>query len=172
MRNKVLVMSDSHGLINEISEIKASHQCDFYIHCGDSELPLDTPVLRDFISVRGNCDFQAAFEQERFMMIGGIAFFITHGHLYNVKSDLISLAYRAQETNAQVVCFGHSHVAGVIKEGKQLFINPGSIRMPRGRKEKTYVIMEWNSSDMIHINFYTLTGEKVEALCNTFSLSE
>ena len=54
----------------------------------------------------------------------------------------MTLAYRAEEVGADVVCFGHSHVIGVEKLNATLFINPGSLKSPRGRKEKTFVVLE------------------------------
>lgn len=167
----VLIISDSHGLTYEIEEIKTRHQCEYMIHCGDSELPADASVLQDFITVKGNCDYHSSYKLEQVIQIGGLKFLITHGHLYQVKSNLNALAYRADELSAQVICFGHSHVAGALKEANQLFINPGSIYKSRERIEKTYVIMEWDTVEHIDVTFYTLAGEKIEALQYTAALT-
>lgn len=36
---KILICSDSHGLTDELIELKKRHgDMDYYIHCGDSEL--------------------------------------------------------------------------------------------------------------------------------------
>ena len=161
---KVLILSDSHGLTRELEDIKERHQLQHMIHCGDSELDYDADELEDFVKVAGNCDFDTNYPNEEKLTIDGLTFFITHGHLYNVKANLISLSYRAAEENAQVVCFGHTHIAGAEQNNKQLFINPGSIRLPKARKEKTYAIMEWENTDEINVTFYTVQGEIVEAL--------
>ncbi|MGM8213296.1 metallophosphoesterase family protein [Virgibacillus sp. W0430] len=163
MNNKVLIVSDSHGLTDELIMIRERHNWIYTIHCGDSELPWNAPELSDVFIVKGNCDIDDDFKLEQELKIGGIKFFVTHGHLYGVKSDLMRLSYRAKECNAQVVCFGHSHIAGAVQEDNQLFINPGSIRQPRGRTEKTYALMEWNTYQEIHVSFYTLGGKKIEA---------
>ena len=75
--------------------------------------------------------------------------YVTHGHLYNVKSTLMPLSYRAQEVNASIVCFGHSHLLGAEKIGNTLFLNPGSLTVPRGRKEKSFIVVELDGNDVI-----------------------
>ncbi|WP_404453361.1 metallophosphoesterase [Virgibacillus necropolis] len=168
---KVLFVSDSHGLTNELTQIKNQVNVDHMIHCGDSELELDAEQLDGFVKVRGNCDYDNRLPNEQTIEIGDLNFFVTHGHLHRVKSELTTLSYRAEELNARVIGFGHTHVAGAEKVGNQLFINPGSIRLPRRIQVKTYAIMEWDELDKISISFYTLDGEVVEELTYHTSLS-
>ncbi|WP_106496992.1 metallophosphoesterase [Lentibacillus sp. Marseille-P4043] len=161
---KILIVSDSHGLTNELEQIKENLAVDYMIHCGDSELDLDAPELSGFVKVAGNCDFDTRFPDEQLVTVANINVYITHGHLYQVKRNLMPLSYRAQETGARVVCFGHTHIAGAEKSGDQLFINPGSIRLPKGRQEKTYALMEWSTEDDVTVFFYTVAGEIVDEL--------
>jgi uncharacterized protein len=168
---KVLIVSDSHGLTRELEEIKHRHsgKVDAFIHCGDSELPYGSSELQKFLYVRGNCDFAKEFPEERTEDIQGVRFFITHGHRYNVKMTLMNLYYRAQEIGAKVVCFGHSHIAGAENINGILFINPGSIYLPRMRKEKTYVILEIDE-EKATVYFYDIHGNEIPSLSQTFSL--
>lgn len=168
---KVLILSDSHGLTHELEAIKARHQLQYMIHCGDSELDYQAHELEGFVKVAGNCDFDANYPNEEKITIDDVTFFITHGHLYNVKANLMTLSYRAEEVGAQIVCFGHTHVAGAEKYNEQLIINPGSIRLPKVRKEKTYAIIEWESTDDINITFYTVEGKIVESLARRTSIN-
>lgn len=142
--SKVLVISDSHGLTNELIRIKEKHkdEVNLLLHCGDSELSANDPALDGFIVVRGNCDFDEKFPEDSVQTVGDTNIMITHGHRYQVKSTLTSLSYRAQELDAKIVCFGHSHILGAEMLNGILFLNPGSIRLPRQRKEKTYCIIE------------------------------
>jgi uncharacterized protein len=171
MKMKVLIVSDSHGLTQELEEIKKRHseEVDAFIHCGDSELPPHSSELQNFLYVRGNCDFSKEFPLERIEDISGIRFFITHGHRYNVKMTLMNLYYRAQEINAKIVCFGHSHIAGAESINGTLFINPGSIYLPRMRKEKTYVLLEI-SDGKAKVCFYDIQGNKLPSLTQSFSI--
>ncbi|WP_449355644.1 metallophosphoesterase family protein [Virgibacillus natechei] len=167
---KVLILSDSHGLRDEIIEIKERHQFKYMIHCGDSELDMDTMELDGFLKVGGNTDHDARFPEEQILTINGLTFFVTHGHLHDVKANLMTVGYRAEEAGAQVICFGHTHIAGAEQIGKQLFINPGSIRLPRNRIEKTYAIMKFDSIDEITVTFHTVDGEVVDELTYHASL--
>ncbi|UJL44990.1 metallophosphoesterase [Virgibacillus sp. NKC19-16] len=167
---KVLILSDSHGLRDEIIEIKERHQLKHMIHCGDSELDMDALELDGLIKVGGNTDHDARLPEEQKITINGLTFFVIHGHLHNVKANLMTAGYRAEEAGAQVICFGHTHIAGAEQIGEQLFINPGSIRLPRNRPEKTYAIMEFDSTDDITVTFYTVDGEVVDELTYHASL--
>ncbi|WP_186576233.1 metallophosphoesterase [Aquibacillus kalidii] len=160
---KVLIMSDSHGLSEEVSQIKQRHQdeVDQLIHCGDSELEMDATELEGFEKVAGNCDMDSRFPDESNFSVGNLTFFVTHGHLFQVKSTLMPISYRADELGAKVVCFGHSHIAGAEKVNDKLFINPGSIRLPRARKERTYAILSWETNKDVKVEFYDVNGEQV-----------
>ncbi|WP_027409508.1 metallophosphoesterase family protein [Anoxybacteroides tepidamans] len=167
---KVLIVSDSHGLTKELMEIKKrhAHEVDALIHCGDSELPSGCVELASFLYVRGNCDVDSSFPKERIEDISGVRFFITHGHLYNVKMTLMNLYYRAQEVGAKVVCFGHSHLALAEMIDGILFINPGSILLPRLRKEKTYALLHIDSGQAT-VQFYDISGQEVTDLAKSFT---
>ncbi|MED3842603.1 metallophosphoesterase [Geobacillus stearothermophilus] len=167
---KAVVVSDSHGLSGELSAIveRHRHEADLFIHCGDSELSAQAAELAPFVVVRGNCDF-AAFPNERTEEAEGLRFLITHGHLYGVKTSLLRLYYRAKETSAHVVCFGHSHLAGAEQIEGVLFINPGSIALPRGRKERTYAVLT-AANGRATVEFYDTAGKSVPGLQQTFSI--
>ncbi|GIO21764.1 metallophosphoesterase [Oceanobacillus sp. J11TS1] len=166
----VLITSDSHGLTKELDAMKEKHDVDLYIHCGDSELEFDAAELSAYYKVSGNCDFDTRYPDEEVLDLNGLRFFVTHGHLHQVKGNLTNLSYAAEEQEANIVCFGHTHIAGAEKIGNQLFINPGSIRMPRNRVEKTYAILSWESSNQVQVDFYTLDSGKVEGMSYQVSL--
>ncbi|WP_047985013.1 metallophosphoesterase [Ornithinibacillus californiensis] len=166
---KVVIMSDSHGLTEEIDIIKERESANVIFHCGDSELSEQAEELNGVFTVAGNCDFNGRFPNELKKDIDGLTFFVVHGHLHNVKMNLMNLSYRAEEEKADIVCFGHSHVAGAEKVGDRLFLNPGSIRLPRMRAEKTYAVLEWETTDKITVNLRTTQGDLVEELSFTTS---
>lgn len=162
---KILVLSDSHGFTTEVEEIKQRHNLKYNIHCGDSELAYDAKELEDFTTVAGNTDMFSFFKDDEVIDINGFTVFVTHGHLYGVKGDLQRLFYRAEEIGANIVCFGHSHVVHAETVNGVLYINPGSIRFPRGRKEKTYIIMEIDTENNVTVQFHEAsTGEPIKDL--------
>ena len=147
---QLLIMSDTHGDKSIISKVKAFYpNADLCIHCGDSELAYGDEVLADFYYVRGNCDPYAQFAEEQIVQADDRVIYVTHGHLYNVKSTLMPLSYRAQEVKANIVCFGHTHLLGAEKIGDTLFLNPGSLAAPRGRKEKSFIVVEIIGNDVL-----------------------
>ncbi|MFD1781085.1 metallophosphoesterase family protein [Fredinandcohnia salidurans] len=168
---KVLILSDSHGLTKELLDIKERHKNDveFMLHLGDSELSSQSEEMSGFSVVRGNCDFDSNYPNDMIILLNGLKVYLTHGHLYNVKMSLMNLSYRAREVGASIVCFGHSHIAGAELIDDVLFINPGSFRLPRMRKERTYVIVEVdnNQADVV---FYDSEGNVVEELSTKVNL--
>ena len=169
--NQVLISSDSHGLTDELQIIKDRHQLNDNIHCGDSELREESPYLHGFLTVKGNCDWLGQFPNEKVVEIDGLRFFIVHGHHHHVKSSLLKLTLAAKEIKADVVCFGHSHVPYADVIDGQLFINPGSIRLPKQYDKPSYVIVNWTNRDNVQVNFYDLNGNKLEDLSKNFNIN-
>jgi uncharacterized protein len=168
--SKVLVVSDSHGLTGELEVLRERHlnEVDLMIHCGDSEMMPDDKVMNGYLTVKGNCDF-GGYPLETTKEVAGRKFFITHGHKYSVKSSLMNLKYKAAEVGADIACFGHSHVLGAEVIGDTLFLNPGSIRLPRERLEKTYVILEL-LDETIKMSVFDISGQELKDLAFEFDL--
>jgi len=171
--SKILIVSDSHGSTEILDVLKEKHaiEVDQMIHCGDSELSEENESIKGFATVKGNCDFFGDFPEETMIEVDGYKILVVHGHLYSVKSSLLSLSYRAAEAGANIVCFGHSHLLGAEKIQDVLFINPGSVRLPRGRREKTYVILELNDEKAI-LHVYDFDRGEMGALTQEFSVSK
>lgn len=163
---KVLIVSDSHGWTTELLKLKKQFEAEVnqMIHCGDSELDYNQVPIQGFKRVAGNTDFDPEFPDELFFDVGCTPFFVVHGHKHNIKMTLDPITYRASELGAKIICHGHSHLAGVTQVGNQLVINPGSIRFPRGRREETYAILEWNDQGEYDVRFYRLNGAEVSDL--------
>lgn len=169
--SKILVVSDSHGMTKELRTIRERHlnEVDLMVHCGDSQLLANDLALDGFLTVRGNCDMDSTFPLDVTSVTGGKKIYVTHGHKYSVKTSLMNLYYRAQEVHADIVCFGHSHVLGAEVKGGILFVNPGSILLPRGRREQTYVLLNV-LEDKIVLSVFDLQGKELTALSREFLL--
>ncbi|WP_088068398.1 YfcE family phosphodiesterase [Gottfriedia luciferensis] len=159
---KVLIVSDSHGLTKPLLDIADRYRgkVDLMIHCGDSELELEAEELKDFKVVRGNCDFRGEFQEELIHHENDFTIYAVHGHLHGIKQSLQKLYYRCREVGATIACFGHSHVLGTEVIDGILFINPGSILLPRMRKEKTYAILDTDGK-IAKVTFYTTDGNEL-----------
>lgn len=152
------IVSDTHRLNGYIKKAcEYLKDCDLVIHLGDNIE--DAAKIKQYykgkvINVRGNCDFTKDVPSERIEIIENKKFFITHGHNYNVKSNMINLKYKALEIGADIALFGHTHIAEIVEDDGILFINPGSVSMPRSGKNSIAFIEIIDGN--IHANIKTL----------------
>lgn len=160
---KIVVLSDTHGDANLIEQVYEQElDADAFFHCGDSELAYDDVHFHHMYRVKGNCDFDRNFVDDLLVPVGERSIFMTHGHLYNIKMTLTPLDYKAQETGADIVLFGHSHLLGAEQIGDTLFLNPGSLLLPRGGNPKSYATIEWQANtDEIKVSFLSPTKQKI-----------
>jgi len=145
---RILVISDTHGDIEKAQNvIKKSRGIDLLIHLGDyfrdaqklSNIFPDMPIEY----VYGNSDFMIENVQaEKLLECEGKTIFITHGHRYSVKWDYEKLYRKAEETRADIILFGHTHVADIVKKDTLYLINPGSISDPRDNSNESYAIID------------------------------
>ena len=129
---RMVVMSDSHGVYNRVSDIvKKHHEADLIVHLGDGEEEfLQVASLYPaghFIGVRGNNDFYAQSKKVERIRFGGVPILMTHGHIFGVKFSLNGLLEEALKQNVRVALYGHTHEAKqTYREGIYL-LNPGSV---------------------------------------------
>ena len=131
---KYLVISDTHGFINNAVKLIENLKPDYCIHLGDvvadcEELENTFPKQK-FIFVKGNNDFwtrDALFPDERIFTLENKNFFLCHGHKYHVKSGTEFLKKTAKENNADIVLYGHTHTKKIEWDGRMLILNPGSV---------------------------------------------
>ena len=159
---RILVMSDTHGDVNSIEQVRQHvGNVDAVFHCGDSELDASHASLESAFVVRGNCDWDSSFPEEVVTDINGVKIFMAHGHLLQVKTTMLPISYRAQELGADVVLFGHSHLLGTEQIDGTVFVNPGSLELPRGRKEKSYAIVERSLVEWT-VTFFSDEHERID----------
>ena len=140
---RIIVFSDTHKNIDAcIRVVENIKDVDMIIHAGDhcSDANELQKVFPDILVqyVRGNCDLSQA-PDEITVLAEGKKIFVTHGHLYNVKSEenYQTLKKKAYEVGAEVVVFGHTHIAYNEKLVDLTILNPGSIKYGR-----TYGVIE------------------------------
>lgn len=127
---KIAVFSDTHGQTGNMLDAIRRHRPEAVFHLGDysrdalnieREFP-NTPLY----AVRGNCDFASQAEELLCVTLGGIRFFLSHGHRYGVKTGLAALIEAAREYKPQTVVFGHTHKAYFDCRHGMYLINPGA----------------------------------------------
>ena len=144
----ILVFSDSHGYLENMKNVLIQYKKDvnYVIHLGDyvqDVLEIKSSFTNyNFINISGNGDFKKNLPSEKFFSLYNKNFFITHGHNYNVKYNLVRLSYSAEEKNADICLFGHTHIPMTACLNNILYMNPGSISQPRGENSYTYGIIK------------------------------
>jgi putative phosphoesterase len=120
-----------------------SKQSEIIVHLGDGLS--DADLIRDLlnanvISVAGNCDLGSSAPRELLWECEGKRVLLTHGDAYGVKAGLEKLKRRALEVKADLVLFGHSHLATQELYSDILFLNPGT--MMNAALNKSYAIVD------------------------------
>ena len=121
-------------------------------HLGDGwedihELMRKHPDLPLF-AVTGNCDYGSGPNSLTFRFASK-KFIMTHGYRYYVKSDYLRICLWAEENQADVCLFGHTHVPDVFYAGSTLMLNPGSIGAPRGQGAASYGIVDVSETGVV-----------------------
>jgi hypothetical protein len=141
---KILVLSDSHGNVNNMVRAVKSTACDMIIHLGDcwADAQQLHKKFRDIPmeQVPGNCDCRQEF-LERILLIEGKKILICHGHTRNVKAGCLNLQYAAQERKVDAVLFGHTHNVFYGTHNRIVYLNPGSIGSPAYGVPPSYGIL-------------------------------
>ena len=131
---KILVLSDSHSGLSFMRRCIRAVKPDVMIHLGDyfddgETMAQENPNVRNH-QVPGNCDRYRMIRYEpevRCYPVGGVKFYMTHGHLHNVKTNRHQLLLEARKMDAQVVLYGHTHVADCHQEADGIWVmNPGA----------------------------------------------
>lgn len=131
---KILVFSDSHSYLPFMRECVEAVSPACILHLGDyfadgETIARENPQVR-FYQVPGNCDaFRCPTDEPEVLMprIGGVNIFMTHGHLHRVKSHTALLLKDARKKKADIVLYGHTHIAECVQEPDGLWVmNPGS----------------------------------------------
>lgn len=141
---KIGVLSDTHRIKKCIDEaIPYLKECDLIIHAGDNFE--DSKYLYSMtgigtMAVKGNCDFEN-IEEELEIDIVDKKIFLCHGDNYGVKYGIKELESKAKKIGADIVIFGHTHTPLCLEKDNILYINPGSVSLPRGVNYRSFVIL-------------------------------
>lgn len=166
---KILVVSDTHMENELFSAITTYHQdCDYFVHCGDSSLSYNDPLLNGYITVIGNHDDDPHFDTYRFLKVEDRRILITHGHLYNVYQSYELLYQKAKQMNCSLVLHGHTHIPHIQTIHNITFINPGSVMFNRSHYGYgTYAIVSIDHDQVITHFYHHETHEMVDKIVLT-----
>ena len=123
-------------------------------------IPLLNGMKRHLLCVRGNCDAEVdqmvlefpILSDSLLLELDGRRIFATHGHIYN-KDNPPALC------EGDVLLHGHTHIPVLQRLESFTLLNPGSVTLPKGGCEKSYMIYENGL-----VTLKKLTGEPLEEL--------
>lgn len=110
-------------------------------------IPLLNGKKEKLLCVRGNCDAEVdqmvlefpVLADYAVLPVGQRLIYATHGHIYHVK-NLPPLA------PGDVLLHGHTHVPAWTEFGQgNLYLNPGSVSIPKEDSPHSYMILEGNT---------------------------
>ena len=156
---KYLIFSDLHGSIESMEKIIEKfnkHNCDKLICLGDvlyhgprNDLPnLYNPkaVIKSIneykdkiLCIQGNCD--AEVDQ----MV--LDFPIIKDYVLKVEDKDVYLCHghHLENINYDIILHGHTHIAGIKELDNKIYINPGSVTIPKENTHRGYIILEDNT---------------------------
>lgn len=131
---KLGIVSDSHGRdiqLERFEQVCAREKYDVVIHLGDTRDDakwLERNLPMEVLSVAGNCDPFSKHLRELRLSYENHRMIAVHGDAHGVKYGLERLSYYAEEQNAEIALFGHTHrqFAGYV--GNVIMINPGALK--------------------------------------------
>lgn len=160
---KILFASDIHGDAADSENLKKKfyeEKADNLVLCGDllyhgprNNLPENyepkkvieilNSLSEHITAVRGNCDSEVDQMVLNFPMLsdyvvildGNRRMFVTHGHIFNNENKL-------KVKNNDIMICGHTHVLSAEKRENYIYLNPGSVSLPKENNPKTYMIYE------------------------------
>ena len=145
---KILILSDSHGVLEFMHRCVEAVRPDAVIHLGDmvrdaDEMAREYPGIR-FFQVAGNCDSGRVpmdYPEVRVEDFLGNRVYMTHGHLHG----------------ADIILYGHTHRADCRMDDGCLVMNPGAagyggsagVIEIRGKGDFTgRIIRQWDLEDL------------------------
>ncbi len=150
---KILCVSDSHLDNETLKNITSKYkEMDLYVHCGDSDIEADNPLLEKYYVVKGNHD-HGEFEDVIVVKKDNINIMLTHGHLFGIYEGYEKIINFMNEKDVQICFHGHTHIPAITNINNKLIINPGSTMFNRATYEfGTYAII--SIDDNIDIKYY------------------
>lgn len=120
----------------------------------------------DILCVRGNCDTEVDQMVLQFPIMADYAaltvesrlIYATHGHIYN-NNHLPPLH------SGDVLLHGHTHIPACESFETHIYINPGSVSIPKGSSPHSYMTFDGTT-----FHWKNMDGEAYQAYCLSKSL--
>ena len=160
---KILIASDIHGsayycrmLLEALEREKADRLFllgDILYHGPRNDLPRDyapkeviamlNPLKEKLFCVRGNCDTEVdqmvldfnVLAEQAYLNFNNYSIVLSHGHKLDEK-NIPALC------DGDILLCGHTHVPKCEKRDGYIYMNPGSVSIPKENSAHSYMILE------------------------------
>lgn len=152
---RILVISDSHAVTRNIDYCLQAHpEAKHVFFLGDNTRDIENIKVyhpdRIFHIVHGNCDYGSIYPSVDTIILGGKKIVYTHGHNFSVKSSTAVLLGKAKAAGADIVLYGHTHIANIRYEDGVYLVNPGSIAHSR-EGNNSYAVIDIEENGIMPI---------------------
>ncbi len=100
----------------------------------------------DILAVRGNCDAEVDQMVLQFPILAdyaplflseleGRVLYLTHGHIYSIENP-------PALKKGDLLMQGHTHIPVLEKRGDVIVLNPGSVALPKGGSQASFIMYE------------------------------
>lgn len=160
---KLMIASDIHGsayYCRQMIEAYRREQADRLLLLGDilyhgprNDLPKDynpkevitmlNAMKQELLCVRGNCDTEVdqmvldfpIMAEYCLLQLDEHTIFATHGHTWNPKNPPML-------KDGDILLNGHTHVPANQDMGSYIYMNPGSVSIPKEGAEHSYIVYD------------------------------
>ena len=160
---KIIFISDIHGIYDNLTIIEKKikeEAIDKIVVLGDlyylgpnfnNQKEVNIQKVKEFLTnhkenlicMKGNCDSDVDIKCSDFpictnlslVCVDNINIYLTHGNEYNIEKN-------NKFHNQGVLVYGHEHIPYIKKIDNMIYINVGSISLPRDNNLPTYMIYE------------------------------
>lgn len=178
---KIMFISDIHGISTNLEKVKERFktlECNKLVVLGDlyyigprnrmnegyniQEVENFLETFKDkLICIKGNCDSEVDAMISPFPIINELSLisidnkdiYLTHGHIHNETN---------WEKENSILVYGHFHLPFIKENAGKIFMNPGSISLPKGDNLPTYMIYDNNKFTIYDINDNIIASKEIQ----------
>lgn len=170
---KILFISDIHGITNNLEIVDKKiieNKIDKLVCLGDlyytgpsynNKYSINSKGVFDFLNkyqdilicMRGNCDSSVDIKASDFPICDGISLINTDGlDIYITHGNEYSLEKNRKFNRSGILVYGHEHTPYIKKNNDMIYINVGSISLPKKNNNPTYAVYDNKNITIYDIN--------------------
>lgn len=116
-------------------------------------IELLNPLSEQIIAVKGNCDGEVDQMVLNFPILSPYnQFYLNKRKVFMTHGHTITKEHPCLLPSASLFLYGHTHIPEATKEKDLIFLNPGSVSLPKNGFPPSYAILEENSFSVFSLH--------------------